>query len=377
MMKRVTRRAAIIGVMLLGMLGILLPVAMASAESYSARVVADVLNVRAEPAAGAKIVGSLSYGTTVAVSDEAYGWLKIQAGKQSGWVAGQYLKKADGSASKSGGSSPVVAASASASASGGKTGAVTADTLWMREGPGTDSEAIDLLTKGTRLAIVKSDSGWLQVKTPAGKTGWVSARYVDQSGGGVSVLEPVQGTSKGGLKGKLIVVDPGHGGDDPGVIGGTYKTEEKTVNLQTALYVAEELRRAGARVVMTRTGDQGPELAERAAASTKQRADAFVSIHFNASPKKVSGTLSYYYSESKDRPLARSIEARLAKGTTGLKSNGISFGDFHVLRENSRPAVLLELGFLSDPGDEALARKADYQRKAAQAIAAGIADYFK
>jgi N-acetylmuramoyl-L-alanine amidase len=89
----------------------------------------------------------------------------------------------------------------------------------------------------------------------------------------------------------------------------------------------------------------------------------------------VSGTLTYYYSEAKDRPLARSIEARLAKGL-GLKSNGISYGDYHVLRENNRPSVLLELGFLTDSRDEATVRKDDYQKKAAAAIAAGLADYF-
>ncbi|MCG6197877.1 N-acetylmuramoyl-L-alanine amidase, partial [Anoxybacillus sp. LAT_38] len=59
-----------------------------------------------------------------------------------------------------------------------------------------------------------------------------------------------------------------------------------------------------------------------------------------------------------------------------MKSNGLSFGDYHVLRENDRPAVLVELGFLTNPRDEAMIRTADYQRRAAEAIVAGLKDYF-
>lgn len=105
-------------------------------------------------------------------------------------------------------------------------------------------------------------------------------------------------------------------------------------------------------------------------------ADAFVSIHYNSSPKNVSGTLTFYYSESDDLRLARSIENRLGQGI-GLKSNGVSFGNYHILRENNLPAALVELGFLSNRNDEAVVRTSAYQKKAAKAIAEGLADYFK
>ncbi|MDF2660472.1 MAG: cell wall hydrolase [Paenibacillus sp.] len=356
-------------------------------DTYSARVTADHLNVRSEPAASSKIVSSLSNGAVITVSDEAYGWLKIKVGQKTGWVAGQYVKKLSNSTATAGSTaaSPAKTAttntskseatpkSAVGNATASKHGVVSADKLWMRSGPGTNNEATELLQKGAALTIVKRENGWLQVRTTASKTGWVSGRYVDETGGSVTA-QAVRKT--GGLSGKVIVLDPGHGGDDPGVIGNKYKTIEKTINLSTAQYVAEELRRAGAKVVMTRTNDkEQPELSQRAALGSKQQADAFVSIHYNASPKKVSGTLTFYYSESKDRPLARSIEARLGQGV-GIKSNGISYGDYHVLRENKQPSVLLELGFLTDAGDESVVRKDDYQRKAARAIAAGLNDYF-
>ncbi|QQZ61996.1 N-acetylmuramoyl-L-alanine amidase [Paenibacillus sonchi] len=89
----------------------------------------------------------------------------------------------------------------------------------------------------------------------------------------------------------------------------------------------------------------------------------------------MSGTLTFFYSENNDLRLARSIENRLRQGI-GLKSNGLSFGDYHILRENSLPATLVELGFLSNRSDESIVRTASYQKKAAKAIADGLADYF-
>ncbi|GIQ62648.1 hypothetical protein PACILC2_12160 [Paenibacillus cisolokensis] len=73
--------------------------------------------------------------------------------------------------------------------------------------------------------------------------------------------------------------------------------------------------------------------------------------------------------------MARAIARRLADGI-GLKNNGVSFGNYHVLRENDRPAALLELGFLSNAKDEKIVRTEQYQRNAVVAIANGLADYF-
>ncbi|TMV49504.1 N-acetylmuramoyl-L-alanine amidase [Paenibacillus mesophilus] len=393
-MKPIARRAVLICGVMLGSFMLMTDKA-GAADTYTAKVAAEVLNIRGEPAARSDIVGSLKKGSIVTVSDESYGWVKINSGSKTGWVAGHYLIQSSGSSNRdndakpgntAGSGKPVKSAAgktepgkadaapkaAADKEPSGKEATVLADKLYMRSGPGTDSKATEVLAKGTRLTVLKQQNGWVQVRVSGGGTGWVSERYVGETGS----VQIAGNSAKGGLRGKVIVIDPGHGGGDPGVIGLAHKTVEKSINMTTARYVAEELRRAGAQVVLTRTNDdEQPELSGRAQTSNKQRADAFVSIHYNASPKKVSGTLTYYYSEAKDRPLARSIEARLAKGL-GLKSNGISFGDYHVLRENDRPSVLLELGFLTDARDEATVRKDDYQRKAAQAIAAGLGDYF-
>ncbi|MFC4779051.1 N-acetylmuramoyl-L-alanine amidase [Paenibacillus sp. GCM10023252] len=334
------------------------------------KVVADSLQVREEGSQSAKVIGSLKYGTIVSVSQEKYGWMQMKSSKVSGWVAGHYLKKIEGSAA----SSSSGAAETASSPAKPSIGIVTGDSVRLREGPGTSYAVLGSVNKGDKLTIQESKTGWYHAKTAQGVLGWISSQFVSVSG-----IELASGptASGGGLKGKVIVVDPGHGGSDPGMVGTTQHTEEKNLTLSTSILLADQLQRLGAKVILTRTKDsEKPSLADRVKISESAGADAFVSIHYNSSTKNNSGTLTFYYSEQKDRPLARSIEAKLSSGI-GLKSNGISYGDYHVLRENDVPSALLELGFLTNESDEELVKTSGYQRKAAAAIASGLEAYFK
>ncbi|MEK3900810.1 N-acetylmuramoyl-L-alanine amidase [Paenibacillus sp. FSL R7-0179] len=358
-----------------------------AATAYTAKVYASSLNVRSEPAASAAVTGSLAAGATVTVTEEQHGWLKVRAGSVSGWVAGYYLKRTSGSSSTSASSSST-ASKASAkvavkttSASSG-TAVVTASSLRIRSGPGTGYEVVGSLQSGNKVTLLLRQGEWARVRTAGGTVGWVSSGYL--SGGTVRSASTVSSNSQaqsvvrksGSIRGKLIIVDPGHGGTDPGMLGTTYDTMEKDLTLQTSLYLRDYLTAKGARVEMTRTrGDQKPALSQRVQLGRQLGADAFVSIHYNSSPKNVSGTLTFFYSQQNDLRLARAVETRLGEGI-GLRSNGLSFGDYHILRENPLPATLVELGFLSNPYDESIVRKAAYQRKAAQAVAEGVADYF-
>lgn len=352
-----------------------------SAESYTAQVYANSLNVRNEPAKNATVVGSIKNGAKVTVTDEQHGWLKVKTGNISGWVAGYYLKKVNTSSKQSGapGSSVASKSSTTSSTSLSSTtkATVTADSLRIRSGPGTQYKVLASLKAKDSVTLLLRQNDWARIRTASGDIGWVAAQYI-RTGTMPSNTSTTSTVSRtGNLRGKLIVVDPGHGGSDPGMLGTTYNTMEKDLNLQTALYLRDALLAKGARVEMTRTReDQKPTLARRAQMSEALRADAFVSIHYNSSPKKVSGTLTFFYSESDDLKLARAIETRLGQGI-GLKSNGLSFGDYHILRENRIPATLVELGFLTNPTDESIVRKSSYQKKAAKAIAEGLADYFR
>jgi len=354
-----------------------------SGDAYSAKVVADSLNLRSEPSSKASVVGKLNSGEVVTVSKEEHGWLRVKGSGGTGWVAGYYLKQVAGSGvvktssqSQSSSSSQKTAGSTTSA----KQVSVAVDSLRLREGPGTKYGVVTGATRGDLLAVIDNKSSWMKVRTSAGEVGWVSGQFVLAAAGGAGLKVSDSQTTKrsgGGLKGKRITVDAGHGGNDVGMVGTTYDTKEKDLNLKTSQYLADELRSRGATVIMTRTKDsQKPSLPDRVATSHAARADAFVSVHYNSSPKKTSGTLTFYYSETKDVQLSRAIETQLSRQKIGLKSNGISFGNYHVLRENGAPATLVELGFLTNPKDEALVRTSDYQRKAARAIADGLEQYF-
>ncbi|TKI54602.1 N-acetylmuramoyl-L-alanine amidase [Brevibacillus antibioticus] len=338
-----------------------------AASVIQAKVVATSLNVRSEPAPNASIVATVPNGAVVTITDEAYGWAKIRFNQKVGWVAGYYLQKG-AVTNASSASSPANTATVKS-----KQGTVLADSLRMRKGPSTSHEIILSLPRGTRVDILQKQGDWVQTRTSSGQTGWVSATYI----GDAKSSTPVSKSSKTpGLKGKVIVIDPGHGGSDVGTQGTKWNSMEKTLNYKTSMLLANKLRQRGAQVFMTRTSDtEKPSLAQRVAFSESKGADAFISIHYNSSVKPNSGTLTFYYSQDKDEPLARAIESRLAGGI-GLGSNGISFGNYHVLRENNDPSVLLELGFLSNQKDEGIVRTSSYQDKAAQAITEALADYF-
>ena len=173
-----------------------------------------------------------------------------------------------------------------------------------------------------------------------------------------------------------VVIDPGHGGKDPGArsILGFY---EKTVNLSVALEVARLLEQKGLRVKMTRTNDYFVELEDRAAIANDLNADLFVSIHSDSFPKSSRRGYTIYVARvasSSSRRAANAI-ARSMSGT-GLNSFGVQTAGYHVLTGTRGPAVLVELGYLSNRREAALLRSTSFQNRLAQAVADGICDYF-
>lgn len=188
-----------------------------------------------------------------------------------------------------------------------------------------------------------------------------------------------------GLKGKVIVIDPGHGGSDPGAVGPD-NIQEKTITLAVALKVKELLEQAGATVVMTRTDDRDvyapndsaeDELGARAAVGNKNKADVFVDIHANyfANPQ-VRGTGTYYYPKSAyDKLLAQSIQNSVVNAGN-LNDRGIFQANFYVLKHTLMPAMLIELGFISNPEEERLLDTPQFQQKLAQGIVNGLSNFF-
>ena len=169
-----------------------------------------------------------------------------------------------------------------------------------------------------------------------------------------------------------IVIDPGHGGSDPGAVGPN-GLKEAHVNLAVALKVAEKLRKAGVEVKLTRTSDVFIDLQPRCDIANSFGADYFVSIHCNsAGTPEARGTETYCYKlGGKGEVLAKAIQAELV-ASTGRVNRGVKTANYYVLRRTNMPAGLTELAFISNPEEERLLGSPDYQEKCATAIARGI-----
>lgn len=195
------------------------------------------------------------------------------------------------------------------------------------------------------------------------------------SGGG-----PLAG---GALRGKVIVVDPGHGGDNPGAVDNN--TREADVNLAVALKLRDRLRQAGATVLMTRDSDRNvapvgsplsQELQARVDVAENNRADIFVSLHSNEnSDSSITGATTYY-PRGKSSALAREVQKAVVR-ETGEADKGAQPEGFYVLRNITMPGILVEMGFLSNAGEAAKLRSDSYRSRIAQGVFDGIADYFQ
>ncbi|CEG29099.1 N-acetylmuramoyl-L-alanine amidase [Bacillus sp. B-jedd] len=312
-----------------------------AAVTWTGYVTASSLNVRQSASATSAVVGAIPKGTSVTVQGADGSWLKVTVPSKnlSGWVSSSYIAKTAPAVVY-----PKVVLKANTS---------------LRKGPGTTYAIISSETAGTYYDKISQKDGWIQVKKANGVTGWITATLL---------VDPAAV-----LKGKVIVLDAGHGGYDSGAVGAVYY--EKTLTLRTALQLGSVLQKAGARVIYTRSTDVYLTLGNRVTLSNQNLADAFVSIHYNALNRTSSGIMTFYYNSAKDYALASSMQnAIIAK--TKMKNLGTKYGNYHVLRENKRPAALLELGFISNPYEEKIVSTATFQNNAVQGAYDGLFNYF-
>lgn len=170
---------------------------------------------------------------------------------------------------------------------------------------------------------------------------------------------------------RTVVLDAGHGGIDRGARGVDGRSLEKTYALDTAKRIEKGLRARGYRVIMTRRRDHFVSLPARVQMSNRQRNAVFVSVHYNwARNSGASGTETYYYN-SRSYPLAANIQREVNR-VAPTPNRGVKKARFHVLRNNARPAVLLELGFMSNPRELSLIKSASYRQRLADAVVRGI-----
>lgn len=135
------------------------------------------------------------------------------------------------------------------------------------------------------------------------------------------------------------------------------------------------LRNYGATVIETRTSDYYSSLDERANLSNAYDTDAFISIHYNSFPiVSVQGINTFYYSDA-GYQLGKHVHSNLSS-TVPLTNRGLGQTGYKVLRNTDAPAILLELGFITNPYDLSVIQTADYQQTVAESIAQGLLNYF-
>lgn len=200
---------------------------------------------------------------------------------------------------------------------------------------------------------------------------------------------------------KTIVIDPGHGGNDPGKQNSRLRLNEKALTLDVARRLERLLKRDGFRVVLTRRSDQRVELEERAAIARRARADVFVSIHFNGfSDRTVAGAETFVLTPHRQRssPAAEKDKTMMATRYAGnahdhwnavlgyhmhrqltrglqLEDRGLKRFRYLVLREVNCPAVLVEAAFLSNDAEARRVGSAAYRQRLAESLLAGLRNH--
>ncbi|MFS0654724.1 SH3 domain-containing protein [Bacillus sp. 179-C3.3 HS] len=328
------------------------------------------LNVRQSAAPDAQVVASLTRNSQVSILREQNGWYEIEARGVKGWVASYYIVTSKGSSSTRG-ESPATSASQ-------QKAYIVYDGTNIRKSASTSAPIAERATKGAAYQIVRTQGDWYEVTLTNGGTGYVANWVVQTRKNSSEAPRPQQDSSSGTgtLKGKNIVLDPGHGGKDSGTIGadGAF---EKSMTIKTANLLAGKLRASGANVYLTRTDDTFVSLQSRVATSHYRNADAFISLHYDSFiDPSVRGSTAYYYQASKDQNLATKVHQEVAKRSQ-IPDRGVAFGDYFVLRENKRPALLYELGYLSHPQEEAIIYSAAYQERVTEGMTEGLKQYFR
>ena len=176
-----------------------------------------------------------------------------------------------------------------------------------------------------------------------------------------------------------VVIDPGHGGSDPGAVG-INGLRETDIVLEVSKSVSGFLTNKGVKTILTRNYERTLDLQPRVVKANNSRADAFISIHANATRgkrKDVNGLETYYYSGFKGYSLAKNIQKEILIISPQSPDRGVRRSSFYVIRKTSMPAALVEIGFVTGMYDANLLRQKNYRDKMSFAIAKGILNYLK
>lgn len=290
-----------------------------------------------------------------AVSYKAYNssWSTVQIGSKVYYTASSWLTK---------GKAP---AEPEAAPKGTVYINTPGDVLNVRSKASLDSNVVGQLKHASSVLHYGTVNGFHKIKFN-GQDAYISSAFVMTS-------KPSTST------GTVIVLDPGHGGKDPGATNGSLY--EKTIVLDVTKRVEAYLRsKYNYTVRLTRSTDVYLTLDERVAAAKSLRGDLFVSVHVNAAGSSAAKGLETYYSSqsahsARSRVLASNIQSNLTGKMSGMSNRGVKTANYYVITYNTMPSALVELGFISSPTDLTYLRSNTSRQQMAEGVAEGIAKY--
>lgn len=330
--------------------------------SGSFKVLVDALNVRTGPDLSSKRSNIVYKGETYPIVERSGNWIKIKVNDQEqGWVYSFHGETAQQASSNTTATNDTVT--------------VLSDGTNIRSSATTISDVVKRVNAGEELVVIAEQSDWYEIQLEDGHSAYIAKWVVSSNNDQSNMAEPTEEKREHGtLKGLTIAVDAGHGGTDKGTIG-FRGTHEKVVTLKTAELLASKLQAAGATVVMTRESDQYVSLNERVWKSVQHNADAFISLHYDASLDTSATGFTTFYQHSNQQALANTVNESL-NHSVSVRNRGVQQGDYYVLRENNSNAILIELGFLSNAMEESNIVSEHYREQATQGIYRGIIQYF-
>lgn len=360
-----------------------------TSRTYFAKVSTggDNLNVRTHPAVTGDVVSRLKDGDIVEVIGQTGDWLLVLIDGTNGYIHSRYTVEvgtqtpSDGDVATDEPDEPEVSEPEitepevtepeeeldNPSPAQGLIGKVTTNVLNVRKSPDGTSAIVGKLSLNQKVTIDSINGNWAKISLKSGP-GYVHKNYlklINQAG------NP--------LKDRIIVIDAGHGGKDPGATSN--KLSEKTVVLKVTKLVEAKLKKAGAKVLLTRSDDTFLSLEQRTAYAKKHYAETFVSIHVNAAGSSAAKGAEVFYDSStnpnanESKLLASKIQSNLVKNAN-MSDRGVKDQRFYVIRNNNVAAVLVELGFITNPDDFKKLSSEQYMELYAEAIYQGLVQYY-
>ena len=322
-----------------------------------ATITASTLTVMSESHGNGKKVTTVHKEEIYKVIKEENSWIKIEISDEvTGWVPKW---------------NTTITKEEKTNVSKESTITILYDSVPIRKNESFQSDIITHAKKGKEYKVLAVHDNTYEIQLSFWRKGFVAGWLVEPS---EDIQKIIKHDHAYKLENKTIIIDPGHGGNDSGTIG-TNGTLEKDLTLNTALLLQRKLEGAGATVILTRDDDNYVSLSNRVKIAQRHKADAFISLHYDSAEQEAVEGITQYYFHPWQQGLAKSIEQNMVNEST-LKNRGVRYGNYQVLRTNSQPSVLLELGYLSNPTEEAKVTSIKYQHALASTIYNGIGSYF-